>query len=93
MRSARFGQTSLVLAGDAYGNGPLQRRISSFRGLVRPGNSGGPVVDKRGRVIATVFATARGKGTRHTGYGVPNDVVRELLAKADGPVSSGPCAP
>ena len=34
---------------DAYGRGPIRREITSLRGLVRSGNSGGPVVDGRGR--------------------------------------------
>lgn len=92
VQPARLGSTSDVFASDAYGRGPLRRSISSFRGLVRPGNSGGPVVDKHGRVLATVFATARGKGTRHTGYGVPDAVVRQVLHKAHNRVSTGSCA-
>jgi len=93
VRSARLGSTTDVLASDAYGRGPLRRAISSFRGLVRPGNSGGPVVDTKGRVLTTVFATAHGRGHRHQGYGVPNSVVQKELAAASSPVSSGPCAP
>jgi S1-C subfamily serine protease len=61
---------------------------------VRPGNSGGPVVDADGRVLATVFATAR-SGSPHTGYGVPDDIVVPLLEEATaqtGTVSTGPCA-
>ena len=92
VHSARLGLTSEVLADDAYGNGPLRRSIGTFRGIVRPGNSGGPVVNKQGHVVATVFATARGKGTRHTGYGVPNPVVRKDLDGAGRHVSTGPCA-
>jgi S1-C subfamily serine protease len=80
-----------VITQDAYGRGPVQRSITSLRGTVRPGNSGGPVVDTRGRVVTTVFAAARG-GTPG-GYGVPNAVVRRDLARAGGgQVSTGPCA-
>lgn len=89
---ARLGPTTDVFADDAYGNGPLRRSIVSFRAVVRAGNSGGPVVDKHGHVIATVFATARDKGTRHTGYGVPNAVVRKVLDGSGRRVSTGPCA-
>lgn len=95
VRSARLGPTRTVLSQDAYGQDNVTRSIVAFRGLVRSGNSGGPVVDTRGRVIATVFATARG-GTRHTGYGVPNRIVRQELdgvRSGDGGVSTGPCAP
>lgn len=90
VRAARLGDTERVLSPDAYGRGPFPRTITSFRGNVRPGNSGGPVVDARGRVVATVFASTRGSGTRG-GFAVPNDIVRELLDGADGPVGTGPC--
>ncbi|HEY2604348.1 MAG TPA: MarP family serine protease [Thermoleophilaceae bacterium] len=88
---ARLGNTSTVVTQDAYGRGPVRRRITSFRGLVRSGNSGGPVVDADGRVVATVFAASVGGGPR-TGFGVPDTLVRRALEKARGPVSTGPCA-
>ena len=78
VQPARLGQTANVLTQDAYGRGPVQRSITSLRGLVRRGNSGGPVVDGAGRVVATVFAAATGR--RRTGYGVPDAVVRDALA-------------
>lgn len=96
VRSARLGPTRTVVSQDAYGRGNIQRSIVAFRGLVRSGNSGGPVVDKRGRVIATVFATARGAKAKRTGYGVPNAVVARALRearRADEPTGTGPCAP
>ncbi len=57
----RIGQTEDVSTEDAYGNGPILRSITALRGRVRPGNSGGPMVDRAGQVVATVFAaiTAR----------------------------------
>jgi S1-C subfamily serine protease len=88
---ARLGSTTTVLTQDAYGRGPVRRSITSFRGLVRSGNSGGPVVDGNGRVMATVFAASVGT-SRHTGFGVPDSVVRDALSRARGPVSTGACA-
>ena len=52
----RIGQTSVVRTQNAYGEGPVLRSIASLRGRVRPGNSGGPMVDAHGQVVATVFA-------------------------------------
>lgn len=89
VRPARLGPTDTVLSQDAYGRGPVQRPITSLRGLVRPGNSGGPAVDASGRVVTTIFAAATGR--RRTGYGVPDRVVREALGRARGPVDTGPC--
>lgn len=87
----RLGQTQQVQSEDAYGRGPVQRLITSFRGKVRPGNSGGPVVDSRGRVVTTVFASAVGGGQR-SGFGVPDSIVRDALARAGGAVGTGACA-
>jgi S1-C subfamily serine protease len=67
----------------------VRRSIVSLRGAVRSGNSGGPMVDGAGRVVATIFA-ATTDGPRG-GYGVPNAIVRETLAGVRGPVSTGPC--
>ena len=89
VRNARLGETSEVLTQDAYGNGPVRRSIVALRGLVQSGNSGGPAVDGRGRVVATVFA-ATTSGPQG-GYGVPNAVVSRALAGARDPVSTGPC--
>jgi S1-C subfamily serine protease len=89
VRAGRLGQTREVVTQDAYGQGPVRRSIASLRGVVRSGNSGGPMVDGRGEVVTTIFA-ATTSGPRG-GYGVPNDVVREALAGAGGPVSTGQC--
>jgi S1-C subfamily serine protease len=76
---------------DAYGRGPVARTITSLRGLVRSGNSGGPVVDGKGRVLTTVFASTVGSRER-AGFGVPDSVVASALAKANGSVGTGACA-
>jgi S1-C subfamily serine protease len=90
VRAGRIGRTRTVITQDAYGRGPVQRRLTTLRGTVRPGNSGGPMVDSRGRVVTTVFAATR-SGTQG-GFGVPNSIVEEDIASASGPVSTGPCA-
>jgi S1-C subfamily serine protease len=91
VEAARLGQTSTVITDDAYGRGPVSRRITAIRGLVRPGNSGGPVVDGRGRVVTTVFAATVSDGGR-SGFGVPDTVVHSALSTAGTPVGTGPCA-
>jgi S1-C subfamily serine protease len=89
VRAGRLGQTREVVSQDAYGRGPVRRTIVSLRGAVRSGNSGGPMVDGAGQVVTTIFAATTG-GPRG-GYGVPNGIVRDALASAGGPVSTGPC--
>src|SRR5690606_11455487 len=43
---------------DIYGQGTLIREVLSLRALVRPGNSGGPVVDDDGEVVGVIFAAS-----------------------------------
>jgi S1-C subfamily serine protease len=90
VQPGRLGATSTVISQDAYGRGPVQRAITAVRGLVRHGNSGGPVVDGNGRVVTTIFAAATSR--RRTGYGVPDSIVRRALGRLRGPVDTGPCA-
>ena len=89
-RPGRLGQTQTVVTQDAYGRGPVRRSITSLRGLVRSGNSGGPMVDAQGEVVATIFAaTIDDRG--ESGFGVPDAIVQEALARADSIVDTGPC--
>ena len=87
--AGRIGPTGTLLTTDAYGRGPVARRVTSLRGRVRRGNSGGPAVNARGQVETTVFAARTGSDG---GYGVASDVVRKAVARARGPVSTGACA-
>lgn len=93
IRAARLGSTRTVLSQDAYGEGPTERSITSFRGTVRQGNSGGPVVDRDGQVVGTVFAQAvnDSPSAPRGGYAVPNAIVAQTLRNADGEVDTGSC--
>jgi uncharacterized membrane protein required for colicin V production len=90
-RAGRIGATRTVVSDDAYGRGPVERSMTTLRGVVRRGNSGGPIVDRDGRVLATVFAATTSGPPG--GYGVPNAIVGDAVADAarGGTVSSGPC--
>jgi S1-C subfamily serine protease len=96
VQPGRIGRTQTVLTQDAYGRGPVSRLLTPLRGLVRPGNSGGPLVDVDGRVLTTVFAATVGHQPRG-GYGVANATVATLLSEAKarepagGAVSTQPC--
>jgi S1-C subfamily serine protease len=87
---ARIGTTTFALLTDAYGRGPVDRKVTTLRGTLRHGDSGGPAVDGNGAVETTVFAARTGGGG---GFGVASSVVRTDLANAKGPVSTGACAP
>jgi S1-C subfamily serine protease len=73
--------------------GPSQAaRVFAFRGDVEPGNSGGPVLDLQGRVLAIVVA--KGIGQRvDAGYGVAAADLGGILAQGARrlPVSTGDC--
>jgi uncharacterized membrane protein required for colicin V production len=94
---ARIGRTQAVLTQDAYGRGLVSRLLTPLRGLVRPGNSGGPMVDGAGHVLTTIFASTVGGGP-HSGYGVANATVASVLAAGRATerqglqASTGPCA-
>jgi len=85
---ARVGRTASVLANNAYGTRRVRREVTAFRADVKPGNSGGPVVDVAGRVSGTVFSKLVGSPG---GYAVPNAIVRDALAGAREPVGTGRC--
>ena len=85
----RLGGTAEVPSRDAYGRGPVTRKMTTIRGSVQPGSSGGPGVDAQGRVRTTVFA----RRPRETGgYGIPADLVQKVLSKAGArPVAATDC--
>lgn len=90
IRGARLGEAQRVSSQDIYGRDDIERQVVLFRGPVRHGNSGGPVVGGDGRVLTTVFGGTIG-GRRRGGYGVPNLLVQRALQRANGPVDSGGC--
>jgi S1-C subfamily serine protease len=76
-----------------YGDGTVTRHVYALRGLIRPGNSGGPVVSTAGRVLGVVFAAS--VSDHDTGYALTADQVRRAAAvglDAESTVSSGGCA-
>ena len=76
-----------------YGDGTVIREVFSLRGLVRPGNSGGPIVSSAGDVVGVVFAAS--VTDRDTGYAITADQVARSATTGisnDSPVSTGDCA-
>ena len=76
-----------------YGGGTVIREVFSLRGLVRPGNSGGPIVSSAGDVVGVVFAAS--VTDRDTGYAITADQVARSATTGisnDSPVSTGDCA-
>jgi S1-C subfamily serine protease len=86
--AATAGSSRSVIAPDAYDRHVGARVVVPLRGRVQPGESGGPVVDARGSVVAMVFAGAK-QGP--SGFAVPVDLVLRGASTRLQPVSSGPC--
>jgi len=78
---------------DIYGDGSVLREVFSLRGLVRPGNSGGPIVSSAGDVVGVVFAAS--VTDQDTGYALTAAQVAQNAASGasnSDPVSTGDCA-
>jgi S1-C subfamily serine protease len=93
--AARYSDRRQVKGQDIYGRGDFVRDVTSFRGTVRHGNSGGPLVDGNGHVLTTVFAATVGEQVEG-GYGIPNQVAGQALDRArevpqGRAVVTGPC--
>lgn len=77
---------------DIYGRSGVVRDVYSFRGIVVPGNSGGPLLAPNGRVYGVVFAA--GLGEEETGYAITAEQAAPLAqrgAQSFEPVDTGAC--
>ncbi|TNM36221.1 MarP family serine protease [Nocardioides albidus] len=81
---------------DIYGEGTVVREVYSLRGLVRPGNSGGPIVTPQGKVAGVVFAAS--VTDPETGYALTARQVQASVRAGSAPgtedteVDTGDCA-
>jgi len=83
------GRAAGVVAPDAYGRGPEMRTVVPLRGRLEHGDSGGPALDRNGRVVAMMFAATAEPDAG--GYGVPVAQVTQASHALQQSVSSGPC--
>ena len=92
MQAGRIRDKQRLRSPDIYGEGAVIREVFSLRGLVRPGNSGGPVVSSAGEVVGIVFAAS--VTDEDTGYALTAGQVAEAAPgrhQRDA-VSTGDCA-
>lgn len=83
------GRPRKVVAPDAYGRRFHLRTVVPLRGTVEHGDSGGPVIDRDGEVVAMIFAASgRGGG----GFGVALDAIEQGLHSELRAADTGPCA-
>ena len=81
-----------ILVADDQGSGT--REVHVFRGLVRPGNSGGALLGLDGSVLGLVFANAQDDD--ETGFALTRSEVAgaiEASRNATAEVPTGPCRP
>lgn len=93
VQSARIRAEQRLRSPDIYGQGSVVREVFSVRSLVRPGNSGGPMVSRDGGVLGVIFAASI--TDEETGYMLTSDQVAESAARGiagKGAVDTGPCA-
>lgn len=92
VQPARVRQRQRLRSPDIYGGGTVTREVLSIRSLVRPGNSGGPLVSTDGKVLGVIFAAS--VTDSQTGYALTGDQVAQAAAgalDATAPVATGPC--
>lgn len=90
---ARIRSQQRLRSPDIYGDGTVTRDVFAVRSLIRPGNSGGPLVSTAGKVIGVVFAAS--VSDSQTGYALTADQVSgaaDIGLTATAPVSTGKCA-
>jgi S1-C subfamily serine protease len=78
---------------DIYGSGGVVRDVYEVHTDIVPGNSGGPLVGKDGRVIGIVFAEST--SYKHVGYALMSDHLDSTVSQAAASgtvVGTGACA-
>ena len=91
---ARVAQRIVAEGSDIYHSAPTRRDVLVLAARLMPGNSGGPVVDDRGRVIGIAFAVDPGAAS--TSYALAVDEMNAVLlpvvaSGASAPVATGSC--
>jgi S1-C subfamily serine protease len=93
VQAARIRGEQRLRSPDIYGDGTVVREVYSLRSLVRPGNSGGPLVSSAGRVLGVIFAAS--VTDTATGYALTADQVAPAAAQGlvnREAVGTGSCA-
>ena len=93
VQAARIRGKQRLRSPDIYGGGTVIREVFSLRSLVRPGNSGGPLLSEDGDVYGVIFAAS--VTDRDTGYALTAEQVAQSAAQginSSREVGTGDCA-
>jgi S1-C subfamily serine protease len=93
VQPARIRDLGPIRGPDIYEAHTVTRDIYTLRGLVRSGNSGGPLIDEDGDVLGVIFAAAADDA--QTGFALSDNEASPVIEAgrgATGAVGTGPCA-
>lgn len=86
----RIRTTVRAVGDDIYGQAGVEREVYAFRGVVLPGNSGGPLLTPEGDVLGLVFGAD--EEAESTGYALTANELRAALdAPRDALADTGSC--
>ena len=86
VQGARIRTQQRLRSPDIYGGGTVIRDVYSLRSLIRPGNSGGPLVSTSGEVLGMIFAAS--VTDKETGYAL---TARPAARSSAAEVDTGVC--
>jgi S1-C subfamily serine protease len=81
------------LGADIDGEGQVKREVIVFGGEIKPGNSGGPLLNDQGQVLGMVFAADA--QNKNTGYALAPQEMVEIISKSNeltNSIQTGECA-
>lgn len=93
VQAARVREVGLIRGPDIYERHTVTRDIYTIRGLVRSGNSGGPLLGGDGGVLGVIFAAAADDA--QTGFALTDKEAELVIAAgrtATEPTNTGDCA-
>jgi S1-C subfamily serine protease len=92
-QEARVREVGNITGPDIYESGTVTREVYTIKGLVRSGNSGGPLITPDGTVLGIIFAAAA--DNQQVGYAVTAEAAASIAGQAKtqtSGVSTGACA-
>lgn len=73
-------ETIIAASKDIYGKAAANRKVLSMQSHIEHGNSGGPVLDRKGNVVGVVFATST--TYNNIGYALANEQLAKEFLRA-----------